>query len=130
MPRHCAVGASALHYWPGVWSMIACGLLSDPDIWDATYGVGWSGRTTKVEDQSLDDFAGIFYGGNGMQLAYQLLAVVVVTLYGLASCFLLFYGMKLCGTLRVPEVRESASRRREGLQPTSLNQKPEAHAGW
>jgi len=107
------LGASALHYWPGVWSMIACGLLSDPDIWDATYGIEFSGRTTKVEDLTLDDFSGIFYGGNGMQLAYQLLSVVVITLYGLASCFLLFYGMKLCGTLRVPEADEL-----EGLDAT------------
>jgi len=49
----------------------------------------------------------------GTQLAYQLLAVVVMTLYGLGASGVLFYGMKLCGTLRVPEKDEL-----EGLDAT------------
>lgn len=59
------LGASALHYWPGIWSMIACGIFSEPDIWEMTYGFGYGAKRKATQRDGEDDYAGIVYGGNG-----------------------------------------------------------------
>ena len=59
------LGASALHYWPGIWSMIACGIFSEPDIWEMTYGFGYGAKRRATQRDGEDDYAGIVYGGNG-----------------------------------------------------------------
>ena len=93
------LGASALHYWPGVVSMIYTGFFAEPKFVELVYGYGTRGEAGAV---------GIFYGGNGTQLGIQLLATFAMTLYGGFAAFLLFFSMKLAKILRVSEEDEIA----------------------
>lgn len=65
------VGASSVHLVNGLWGMIALGLFAD-----GTYGDGLNGVSGGVK--------GLFYGDAG-QLAAQLIAVIVVIIFGIGS---------------------------------------------
>jgi Amt family ammonium transporter len=97
------LGASALHYGPGVVGVIMVGLFGTDDLTSNAYGYTygeWRDHGAK------EDYIGIFMGGNGTQLGYQIAAIAIYSAYGLVTCGILFYGMKMCGILRVPEEDE------------------------
>ena len=59
-----------------------------------------------ASDEYVDgdkDMAGIFYGGNGKQLGYQLYGLVVYFAWSFTLCYGLFYGLNSLGWLRVSE---------------------------
>lgn len=100
------LGASSLHYGPGIVGMIAVGFFGEKVITDNTYGCGgygaWRGYNLSLSsDELCPNYTGLFMGGNGTQLGYQLVAILVYTVYGFITCGLLFGSMKMCGILRV-----------------------------
>jgi len=96
------LGASALHYGPGLVGLIAVGFFATPTYIEEAYGCKFQFR----ENDTCDDFKGIFFGGSGKQLGYQLLAGVCWTVWGLVTCSILFFSMKFAGILRVSEEDE------------------------
>ena len=56
------------------------------------------------------DFVGIFYGGNGTQLGFQLLAVIIMTIYGAGASAILFCALALALTLILTGGRRCRSR--------------------
>mmetsp|Transcript_57346 Transcript_57346/g.173395 ORF Transcript_57346/g.173395 Transcript_57346/m.173395 type:complete len:172 (+) Transcript_57346:2-517(+) len=91
------LGASSLHFGPGMVGLLAVGFLADPEYEEAAYGCDFEYRS----GDTCDDFKGIFYGGSGKQLGVQLLAGLCWTAWGVVTCGMLFYGMKFAGVLRV-----------------------------
>jgi ammonium transporter, Amt family len=63
-------------------------------------------------------FAGVFMGGDGQQLAYQILELVWITAWSAFWSVTVFFGMKKIGGLRIPEEVELAGadiERHEGI---------------
>lgn len=50
--------------------------------------------------------AGVFYGGSGNQLGVQILGALVISIWTMTLSFLLFFGLKMYGWLRVPREEE------------------------
>mmetsp|Transcript_65630 Transcript_65630/g.168949 ORF Transcript_65630/g.168949 Transcript_65630/m.168949 type:complete len:475 (+) Transcript_65630:207-1631(+) len=97
------LGASGLHFGPGMVGLLAVGFLAVPEYVEAAYGCeGWEYR----EGDTCADFYGLFYGGSGKQLGYQLLGGLLWSGWGLVTCGILFYAMKFAGVLRVSAADE------------------------
>lgn len=79
------LGAAPLHLGAGAWGMILVAFFANPAY--------------------LDDVsqAGIFYGGDGMQLAWQLAAIAANFSWSMATCSLMFWTMNYFGIFRVSE---------------------------
>jgi len=97
------LGASALHFGPGLVGLIAVGFFGEPGLTEGAYSFDYG---TNRKHHSEEDFIGIFYGGNGTQLGFQVVAALIFTAYGVVTCGLLFYGMKFAKILRVTEEDE------------------------
>jgi len=100
------LGASSLHWGPGIVGMLANGFLATPKYVNYVYGdpdLGCPYYPWARAGDSCEDYYGIFYGGTGKQLGYQILASVIYTAYGFVSCGLMFYGLKWCNVLRISE---------------------------
>jgi ammonium transporter, Amt family len=79
------VGAAPLHMGAGVLGMIAVGFLANKDF---------------VESQ---DQTGIFYGGTGKQLGWQILASLIYFAWAFGTCSIVFGALRYFGMLRVSE---------------------------
>lgn len=98
------LGASSLHWGPGLVGMLANGFFATKEYVDYIYGddnVGCPYYPWAREGDSCKDYYGIFYGGTGKQLGYQLLASIIYTVYGAVTCGAMFYGLKYMGYLRI-----------------------------
>lgn len=84
------VGATSVHLVNGIWGTLSLGLFSNP-----VYG-------------ATGPLPGLFYGGGVSQLWMQLVGVVVVGVWCLATGFALFYGIKAVFGLRVSQEEEMA----------------------
>eukprot|EP01065_Artemidia_motanka_P009745 TRINITY_DN15034_c0_g1_i1.p1 TRINITY_DN15034_c0_g1~~TRINITY_DN15034_c0_g1_i1.p1 ORF type:complete len:1856 (+),score=383.59 TRINITY_DN15034_c0_g1_i1:189-5756(+) len=84
------VDASAVHLAGGVWGMIATGLFADP---------GHVQRATNMLGRTQ---AGLLMGGNGEQLAVQILAVASIAGITVPIAVATFLLSRRCGILRVP----------------------------
>lgn len=62
------VDAIPVHFWCGLWGVVATGLYADDDLVRPAYAGMYK-----------DDAYGAFMGGDGKQLGMQLLAAVIVT---------------------------------------------------
>ena len=82
--------------------MVFTGFFADGKFVEKVYGFSFLDRDCTEEKC----FTGVFYGGNGRQLGVQLLAVLVMTVYGAGAAGALFFGMKACKILRVSEEDE------------------------
>ncbi|KAL7572408.1 hypothetical protein ACA910_006588 [Epithemia clementina (nom. ined.)] len=82
------LNASPLHMGSGIMGMLAVGFLAN-DKYVASA-----------------DEAGLFFGGNGKQLGYQVYGTIVYFAWAFGTSALLFYGLKLKGWLRVSEEAE------------------------
>lgn len=74
--------AAALHMGAGFWGTLMAGVLSDPDF------VG--------EGQE-----GIFYGGDGKQFGYQIMAIVAYAAWALGTSTIMFGSLQYLGLFRV-----------------------------
>jgi Amt family ammonium transporter len=79
------VGAAPLHMGAGIAGLLCVGFLAQSDY-------------TEGEDQ-----AGIFYGGNGKQLGWQIFAAVVYFAWSFGTGSIIFYSLSRLGLLRVSE---------------------------
>ena len=79
------LGAAALHMGAGIAGLLCVGFLAQS-------------KYTDGEDQ-----AGIFYGGNGKQLGWQILAAIIYFAWAFGTCSIIFYSLKRLGMLRVSE---------------------------
>jgi len=97
------LGASALHYGPGIVGLIAVGFFGKPYFTENAYGYEYGAyRGYDPSDPDVyKNYVGVFYGGNGVQLGYQITAAIIFTVYGAIMCGLLFYSMKFLNILRV-----------------------------
>lgn len=82
------VGATSVHLTNGIWGTIAVGLFANP-IYGAT-----------------GPQPGLFYGGGATQLWVQLLGIVLVGAWCLATGFALFFMLKVAMGLRVSREEE------------------------
>jgi len=80
------LGASALHMGAGFWGLLLVGFLGSPDY---------------LGDDR--DLIGIFYGGNGKQLGYNLYGMVVYFSWAFGTCAILFWTLNYFGRFRVSE---------------------------
>ena len=99
------LGASSLHFGPGIVGVIMVGFFATDDLTGTAYGYTY-GADRDDDWGDKDNYIGVFYGGNGKQLGIQLCACVIYAVYGFVTCGLLFFGMKMCKILRVPEEDE------------------------
>ena len=92
--------AAPVHFFAGMWGVLAGGLFAVESKVIATYGYadGW----------------GLFYGGGGKQLGIQVLGVVVIAAWSCSTAGLLFYALKRFDLLRVTKDQEL-----QGLDITS-----------
>ncbi|KAJ8602012.1 hypothetical protein CTAYLR_002766 [Chrysophaeum taylorii] len=121
------LGASSLHFGPGAVGMIAVGFFASPRFISDVYLNGWDGAKDRCADMDgltevpdgdenvegdfifykyrkndgCRDFYGIFFGGSGKQLGWQIVALGLFTIWGVVTCFFIFYPMKWLGILRV-----------------------------
>jgi len=103
------LGASSLHWGPGLVGMVANGFFATEEYVDYVYGdsvVGCPYYPWARAGDSCKDYYGIFYGGTGKQLGYQILASLIYTVYGAILCGAMFYGLKYFGYLRISEEDE------------------------
>jgi ammonium transporter len=85
------VGAISVHCVNGLWGVLSLGLFAD-----GSYGDGWNGVEGKV--------TGLFYGDAG-QFAAQLIAVVVLFVWGFGVSFIFFKVLDKFWGIRVsPEI--------------------------
>lgn len=82
------LNASAVHLAGGAVGMIAVGFFANP----------------KYTEE--DGTAGIFYGGDGKQLAYQLYGMVAYFFWAFGISSIVFYTLKVIGWFRVSEEEE------------------------
>ena len=82
------LGAAPLHLGPGAWGMIMVAFCANPAY---------------LEDVRQ---AGIFYGGDGTQLAWQLAAVAADFVWSMSTCSLMFWTMNYFEIFRVSEEAE------------------------
>ncbi|GAB4259316.1 ammonium transporter [Thermincola ferriacetica] len=87
------VGAIAVHMVNGFWGLIAVGLFAD-----GTYGDGLNGVAGGV--------TGLFYGGGFGQLAAQLIAVGVITVWGTGVGYIFYKALDKVIGIRVPAADE------------------------
>jgi Amt family ammonium transporter len=80
------LGAAALHMGAGIVGVISVGFFANPRYVD--------------NDPSR---AGVFYGGNGVQLGYQFMAVAVYFAWSFGLSSIMFWGLNRFGWLRVSE---------------------------
>lgn len=85
------VGAVAVHAWPGLWGVVAPGLLATKE---------------QVKELGYVADAGLFYGAGGKQLAAQLIGIAIVLAWTVATSAAVFFALKLIGILRVKEEHE------------------------
>jgi len=141
--RKCGVDdpltASALHYSPGIVGMLAVGFFANPRFMSDVYLNGYDTSRNRCADldgltevpdgdENVDgdyifykyrkndgcsDFYGVFFGGNGKQLGWQIAASGLYTVWGLIAVGAIFFPMKWIGILRTPLEDE-----REGLDVT------------
>ena len=78
------LGASALHFGAGFYGMILVGFLGNPKY---------------LGDD--EDLAGIFYGGNGTQLGWQLTAFATYFSWAFGTCSIMFFTLNRLGWFRV-----------------------------
>ena len=131
--------AGALHFGPGIVGMLAVGFFATPRFMSDVYLAGYDTSRNRCADldgytevpdgdENIDgdfifykhrkndgciDFYGVFFGGSGKQLAWQLAASIIYTVWGVAACWLIFFPMKYLGILRAPIADE-----RQGLDVT------------
>merc|ERR1712039_235855 len=101
------LGASALHYGPGIVGVIMVGFFGTDELTSNAYGYTYGEWRTHG---NAADYTGVFFGGNGTQLGYQLAACAIYSVYGLITCGILFFSMKLAKILRVPLEDEKKGR--------------------
>lgn len=121
------LGASSIHYGPGAVGMIAVGFFANKRFVSDVYLAGYDtsendcgdlNGLTKVpsgsdnvdgdfifykyrKNDGCKDFYGLFFGGNGTQLGWQIAALALFTVWGIVTCGLIFFPMKYMGILRV-----------------------------
>lgn len=103
------LGASSLHWGPGLIGMLSVGIFGTKEYTDVIYGADTNGGCPDPFDRlqkPCADFYGIFYGGNGKQLGYQIAGSIIYTIYSLGICFLMFGACKALGWLRVSKEDE------------------------
>ena len=93
------VDAIALHGCTGAWGLIVVGLFAADKYVAQAY--------------SSDQDVGIFYGGNGKLLAAEIVGIIVIFLWVMATQGLLFYALK-----RMDMLRASPEEEMEGLDST------------
>ncbi|CUG11576.1 ammonium transporter, putative [Bodo saltans] len=100
------VDAFAVHALNGMLGVLIPGFFASKESIAQVYGI-------------LDErFAGVFMGGDGHQLAYQILELVWITVWSAFWSIAVFFGMKKFGGLRIPEEVELAGadiERHEGM---------------
>jgi Amt family ammonium transporter len=79
------LAAAPLHMGAGIAGLLCVGFLAQSDYTDG-------------EDQ-----AGIFYGGNGKQLGWQIVAAIIFFSWAFGTGSIIFYSLKRLGMLRVSE---------------------------
>ena len=79
------LGAAPLHLGAGAWGMILVAFCANPAY---------------IDDVSQ---RGIFYGGDGTQLGWQLAAICAYTSWTMATCSLMFWTLNYLGWFRVSE---------------------------
>jgi Amt family ammonium transporter len=84
--------ASAVHYFSGVWGVLAAGLFAREQYVEAVYGYA--------------DGYGVVYGGSGKQFGVQLLGVVVISAWTAGLTLVLFSCLRRVGWLRVSKQAE------------------------
>lgn len=84
--------ASAVHFFAGLWGVLAAGLFPTENNVKLVYGYaeGWGG----------------FYGGGGKQFGMQLLGALAISAWSLSWAVVIFYGLRRFGCLRVPKDSE------------------------
>merc|ERR1712048_179355 len=87
------VGAVAVHAWPGLWGVVAPGLLATEE---------------QVRELGYVAEAGLLYSGGGTQLVAQLIGIVILLVWTVATSAAVFFILKLLGILRVKEEDETA----------------------
>merc|ERR1719316_109292 len=85
------VNAGPVHFWCGMWGVLALGLFADET------GTGLT-----------CDLAGLFYGGGGELFANNLLLVIMIIVWVGPCMALVFGGLKLAGLARVSAAVEEA----------------------
>ena len=94
-----AVGATCVHGFGGIWGLIAIGLFAQKDeLSDVGYSMcvrlqDTGGRLCVIPPHLRYD--GIVWGGDTYLLGVQCLAVVVITLWSMASTFVLLFTIDL-----------------------------------
>mmetsp|Transcript_23201 Transcript_23201/g.69765 ORF Transcript_23201/g.69765 Transcript_23201/m.69765 type:complete len:468 (+) Transcript_23201:335-1738(+) len=89
-----AVNATPVHYFCGVWGLIATALFARGENMRNAYGVG--------------SRAGLFYTGQGEMLACNVLAIVIITAWVGLMMFPFFTALKSAGLFRVSDEVEEA----------------------
>jgi len=84
------VGASPVHLGAGAWGMLCVAFFVNPAYLDG----------------STSDNTGIFFGGNGKLLAWQLAAISLDFAWPMATCSLMFWTLNKFGLFRVSEEAE------------------------
>ncbi|KIY98146.1 Ammonium transporter 1 member 2 [Monoraphidium neglectum] len=84
------VNAAAVHLLPGCWGLVAAGLFATPELLALS---GYAVTTPRG--------TGLLYGGDGRQLALQLLGAAMIAAWSLAWSVAAFLGMRRAKLLRV-----------------------------
>ena len=84
------VGAAPVHLGAGAWGMLCVAFFVNPAYLDG----------------ATSDNTGIFFGGNGILLAWQLAAISLDFAWPMATCSLMFWTLNKFGWLRVSEEAE------------------------
>ena len=84
--------ASSVHYFSGVWGVIATGLFAREQYVEEVYGYA--------------NGYGVMYGGPGKQFGIQLLGVVVISAWTAGLALVLFFCLRRLGWLRVSKEAE------------------------
>lgn len=107
--------ASPVHFFAGVWGVLAVGLFATPVNLRNSYGV--SGNAT----------AGVLYGGDGHQLGVQVLGIIAIALWSCTLSFIMFQILRILCILRVPQDEEvtglDVSHHPEGPKFNGIDQK-------
>jgi Amt family ammonium transporter len=90
------IGAVPVHMMAGVWGTLAIGL----------YASGKYGVPTPNGADTSTVITGLFYGGGVSQLITQFIGSLSITAATLAASFMLMYGLKAIGRLRVSKEGE------------------------
>mmetsp|Transcript_48467 Transcript_48467/g.90272 ORF Transcript_48467/g.90272 Transcript_48467/m.90272 type:complete len:500 (-) Transcript_48467:422-1921(-) len=80
--------AAPVHFFCGMWGVLAVGLFADKELTAGAYGTYLEGY-------------GVFMGGDGVQLGVQMLAVVVIGAWSCTTSALMFAALKYANILRV-----------------------------